>query len=66
MIPKNVRIIENTAFMGCGALTNITVDEQNPTFSSGEGYNAIIKTADNTLVLGCSQTMFPEDRKSVV
>ena len=60
VIPKNVQIIEHSAFRGCGALTNITVDEQNPTFSSGEGYNAIIKTADNTLVRGCSQTMLPE------
>ena len=55
-IPKNV---EHVA--GClgGNLETIHVDEENPTYDSRGGCNAIIHTASNTLTAGCWGTTVP-------
>ena len=55
-IPACVTSIGDGAFSSCGSLATITVDENNQAFDSREGCNAIIRKADNTLILGCKNT----------
>lgn len=58
-IPQSATDIHVTAFEGCDALCSIVVEEGNAIYDSREGCNAIIKTADNTLVVGCKGTQIP-------
>ena len=60
VIPARVTEIGESAFVGCSALTSIIVAEGNPRYDSRENCNAIIETATNTLIRGCSQTIIPE------
>ena len=60
VIPARVTEIKECAFVGCSALTSIIVAEGNPRYDSRENCNAIIETATNTLIRGCSQTIIPE------
>ena len=46
-------------FAGCTALSSIKVDSNNPVFDSRNNCNAIIRTADNTLMSGCKNTVIP-------
>lgn len=48
-------------FIGCTSLKTIKVDENNTTYDSREGCNAIIETATNTLIAGCPTTTIPDD-----
>lgn len=57
IIPKSVTSIATGAFEGNG-LTFISVEEGNPVFDSRKS-NAIIETASNTLIVGCSKTTIP-------
>ena len=60
VIPARVTEIKECAFVGCKSLTSVIVDEGNPRYDSRENCNAIIETATNTLIQGCSQTIIPE------
>ena len=60
VIPARVTEIKERAFVGCKSLTSVIVDEGNPRYDSRENCNAIIETATNKLILGCSQTIIPE------
>ncbi|MBR5238070.1 MAG: leucine-rich repeat domain-containing protein [Paludibacteraceae bacterium] len=60
VIPARVMEIGERAFIGCSALTSIIVAESNPRYDSRENCNAIIETATNKLIRGCSQTIIPE------
>ena len=53
-IPKSVIKIAEAAFAGCTSLTSIIVEEGNPIYDSRDNCNAIIETATNTLIKGCS------------
>lgn len=64
-IPASVTSIGDGAFSGCGNLATITVDANNQTFDSPEGSNAIIRKADNTLILGCKTTVIPASVTSI-
>ena len=46
-------------FFGCTNLETIVVDSNNAKYNSGNGSNAIIETATNTLVAGCKGTSIP-------
>ena len=59
IIPKNVRSIGHDVFGSCHYLSSISVDENNTYFDSRDCCNAIIKTANNTLIAGCSTTTIP-------
>lgn len=59
-LPKTVSKIENYAFYNCEELVSITVDEENPVYSSPAGSNALLTKDGKTLVLGCAGTVFPE------
>ena len=53
-IPKNVTSIGEAAFAACTSLTSIVVEDGNPIYDSRDNCNAIIETATNTLIKGCS------------
>lgn len=59
-IPKNISMIGLEAFSGCGSLTSIVVEEGNFMYDSRNNCNAIIVSATNTLLRGCSNTIIPE------
>lgn len=58
-IPIGVKGIGDSAFSRCTNLTSIEVAEGNPVFDSRDNCNAIIKTASNTLILGCQNSTVP-------
>jgi hypothetical protein len=59
-IPRNVKEIVPGQFYGCSKLSTITVDKRNPVYDSREDCNAIVETATNSLVAGCSTTVIPK------
>jgi hypothetical protein len=64
-IGKGVTSIEHHAFNSCPKLEKITVDKENTTYDSRKDCKAIIKTASNTLVLGCKDTTIPNTVTSI-
>ena len=62
--PYNSNRYENP-FDGCSELTSITVNSSNPVYDSRNNCNAIIKTATNTLVTGCQNTIIPNTVTSI-
>lgn len=64
-IPSSVTTIENYAFGECSALASIMVEEGNPVYDSRDNCNAIIKTAENELILGCQNTVIPNNIISI-
>ncbi len=64
-IPHSITEIGIEAFRGCSGLTSITVAEGNTIYDSRNRCNAIIKTASNTLITGCMNTIIPESVTSI-
>ena len=62
VIPANVTSIDGYAFAGCMDLTSVVVDPGNPVYDSRNNCNAIIDTASDTLLFGCSGTVIPDSR----
>ena len=60
LIPSGVTSIEKLSFAACENLTSITVDNNNATYDSRNGCNAIIRKSDNALVIGCKATTIPD------
>ena len=58
-IPEGVTSIGDYTFWGCGGLTSIVVEEGNNVYDSRENCNAIVETATNTLIVGCSNSIIP-------
>ncbi len=58
-LPVSLTTIGNCAFQGCSSLESIVVADGNTTFDSRDNCNAIIKTSDNELIVGCSTTIIP-------
>ena len=64
-IPNSVTSIDGGAFDNCSGLTSITVSTGNSIYDSRGDCNAIIKTASNTLIAGCSGTTIPNSVTSI-
>jgi len=64
-IPESVTSIGNYAFSGCSGLSSITVQEGNSVYDSRYNCNAIIQTANNTLIAGCKNTTIPNGITSI-
>ncbi len=64
-IPEGVTSIGSSAFEGCTGLTSIVVSNYNDVYDSRENCNAIIKTATNTLIVGCKNTIIPNSVTSI-
>ena len=61
-IPASVTLIDaNGLFMSCDNLTSIVVEEGNTVYDSRGNCNALIETATNTLLSGCTYTSIPVD-----
>ena len=58
-IPNSVTSIGSKALEGCNSMTSIVVEEGNPTYDSRDNCNALIKTASNSLFMGCQNTIIP-------
>ena len=58
-IPSSVISIGIGAFDSCNSLTSISVNSGNPKYDSRDNCNAIIETATNTLIAGCTTTIIP-------
>ena len=59
-IPASVTYIADYVFNRCSGLKRIVVAPENTIYDSRDNCNAIIRTADNTLMQGCSETVIPE------
>ena len=64
-IPNSVTDIGIRSFQYCSGLESIVVESGNPVYDSRENCNAIIKTADNCLVVGCKTTVIPNSVTSI-
>ncbi len=64
-IPSSVTSIGEKAFMRCSGLTSIIVEEGNTIYDSRDNCNAIIRTADNTLIAGCKNSIIPSSAISI-
>ncbi len=64
-IPHSVTSIGEYAFFYCSGLTSMVVEKGNKTYDSRENCNAIIQTASNILVAGCSKTIIPNSVTSI-
>ncbi len=64
-IPNSITKIGNFAFGCCPELANIVVESGNPRYDSRNNCNAIIETADNTLIVGCKNTIIPNSVTSI-
>lgn len=56
-IPSNILNLGNNPFYGCKNIESINVDSGNTVFDSRDNCNAIIKTANNSLVTGCKNSV---------
>ena len=64
-IGNSVTNIGNYAFSTCYNIESIIVEAGNAIYDSRENCNAIIETASNTLVKGCSKTIIPNTVTSI-
>ena len=60
-IGKSVYLIGSEAFSYCDSLSTIYVSARNSTFDSRSNCNAIIRTENDTLVVGCKGTNIPNN-----
>lgn len=60
-IPNGVMSIEDGAFLSCNNLERIVVEEGNPTYNSTNSCNAIIETKTKKLIVGCMNTVIPNN-----
>ena len=59
-IPRFATNISERCFSNCKSVKVIEVAAGNPALDAREGCNAVIRTADNTLLCGCQSTVVPE------
>ncbi len=64
-IPNSVTSIGTGAFCNCFVLTSIIVENGNSMYDSRNNCNAIIKTANNELIIGCQNTIIPNSVTSI-
>lgn len=65
IIPSSVKDLGSYAFSGCNSLSSIIVEDGNTVYDSRENCNAIIRTEDNSLALGCKSTIIPNSVTSI-
>jgi hypothetical protein len=64
-IPNSVTSIGLISFAGCSNLTSIQVESGNTVYDSRENCNAVIKTSENELIVGCVNTVIPNNVTSI-
>lgn len=58
-IPSSVTKIGDNPFAYCENLESVSVEEGNTAFDMRDNCNAVIRTANNELVIGCKNTIIP-------
>ena len=58
-LPNSITEIGQVAFGDCPGLTSIVIESGNPRYDSRNNCNAIIESANNTLIVGCKNTTIP-------
>ena len=61
VIGENVTSIANNAFNECNNLSSITVASGNKIYDSRENCNAVIESESNKLLLGCKNSVIPDN-----
>ena len=64
-VPATVTSIVDGGLTCGDYLTEIKVDPENPVYDSRDNCNAVIETATDTLISGCSTTVIPDTVKSI-
>ena len=64
-IPNSIASIGERAFYNCINLTSIKVEDENAYYDSRNNCNALIRKSDNTLILGCKNTIIPNSIKNI-
>ena len=64
-IPQSVISIDKEAFSDFCDLARINVDKENPQYDSRDNCNAIIETESNKLIVGCKNTIIPNNVTSI-
>lgn len=66
IIPASVTSFGNSSsYKYCTKLAEIVVEEGNPVYDSRDNCNAVIQKSNNTLVLGCMNTVIPNTVKEI-
>ncbi len=65
IIPKATNSIDESAFSYCTGITKIQVVNGNTTYDSRNNCNAIMRIADNKMILSCKNTTIPETATSM-
>lgn len=65
VLPASLKSLDRNAFAQLDMLTSIKVNTANRYFDSREDCNAIIRTKDNALLLGCENTVIPNSIKTI-
>ncbi len=66
IIPASVTsFVNNSTYKYCRKLAEIVVEEGNHIYDSRDNCNAIIQKSNNTLVLGCMNTVIPNTVKEI-
>ena len=60
-IPNSATFIADNAFSNCSELVSIQVENNNRIYDSRNNCNAIVQTLDNKLILGCGETVIPDN-----
>ena len=64
-IPNSVTYVGECAFSYCNGLTSIFVESGNLKYDSRNNCNAIIETSSNSLIVGCMNTIIPNNVTSI-
>ena len=59
-LSAGITSIGKDAFTYCSALESISVDTNNTVYDSRDNCNAVIRTDDNTLIIGSNNTVIPD------
>lgn len=62
-IPEGVSEIMSISFTNCSGLVSVNVSPKNKVYDSRGNCNAIMRTADDALVVACKNTVIPETAK---
>lgn len=65
VIGSGVRHLGDEPFCHCSSLASLIVDPDNSTYDSRNHCNAIIETATNTLLVGCKNSIIPNDISAI-
>ena len=64
-IPESISIIGANTFRTCSGLTSIIVDKNNKRYDSRNNCNAIIDSFSNSLLVGCLNSIIPDNVKKL-